>query len=36
MGTKVIVVWGCEIKQMMDDELSAIGIVDNFVYEIIK
>ena len=36
MGIKVIVVWGCEIKQMMKDELMAVERVDNLIYEIIK
>lgn len=36
IGTKVIVVWGCEIKQMMKDEIIATEIVDSLVYEIIK
>lgn len=36
MGIKVIVVWGCEIKQMMKDEVIATEIVDNLIYEIIK
>lgn len=36
MGIKVIVVWGCEIKQMMKDEVIATEIVDNLVHEIIK
>ena len=36
MGIKIIVVWGCEIKQMMKDEVIATEIVDNLVHEIIK
>ena len=36
MGIKVIVVWGCEIKRMMKDELMAVERVDNLIYEIIK
>ena len=36
IGTKVIVVLGCEIKQMMKDEIIATEIVDSLVYEIIK
>lgn len=36
MGIKVIVVWGCEIKQMMKDELMAVERVDNLIYEIIN
>lgn len=36
IGIKVIVVWGCEIKQMMKDELMAVERVDNLIYEIIK
>ena len=36
MGIKVIVVWGCEIKQMMKDEIIATEKVDSLVHEIIK
>ena len=36
IGTKVIVIWGCEIKQMMKDEVIATEIVDNLVHETIK
>lgn len=36
MGIKVIAVWGCEIKQMMKDDVIATEIVDNLVHEIIK
>ena len=34
MGIKVIVVWGCEIKQMMKDELIVVERLDSLVYEI--
>lgn len=33
---KVIVVWRCEIKQMMKDEVIVTKRVDNLVYEIIN
>ena len=36
MGIKVIVVWGCEIKKMMKDEVIAAERVDNLIYEIIN
>ena len=36
MGVKVIVVWGCEIKQMMKDGAIVTERVDNLVYEIIN
>lgn len=36
MGIKVIVVWGCEIKRMMKDEVVAIERADNLVCEIIN
>ena len=36
MGIKVIVVWGCEIKKMMKDEVIAMEKVDSLVHEIIK
>lgn len=36
MGIKVIVVWGCEIKQMMKDEVVAMERADNLVCEIIN
>lgn len=36
MGVKVIVVWGCEIKKMMKDEVIAAERVDNLIYEIIN
>ncbi|RRD93556.1 DNA mismatch endonuclease Vsr [Clostridiales bacterium COT073_COT-073] len=36
MGIKVIVVWGCEIKQMMKDEVVAMEKADNLVCEIIN
>lgn len=35
MGIKVIVVWGCKIKQMMKDEIIAVERVDNLI-QIIK
>ena len=34
IGIKVIVVWGCEIKQMMKDEIISKQYVDTIVYEI--
>ena len=34
MGIKVIVVWGCEIKQMMKDEIILKQYMDTIVYEI--
>ncbi|MCW6658935.1 very short patch repair endonuclease [Aerococcaceae bacterium NML191292] len=34
MGIKVIVVWGCEIKQMMKDELISKQHIDIIVYKI--
>ncbi|WP_064590512.1 very short patch repair endonuclease [Streptobacillus moniliformis] len=34
MGIKVIVVWGCEIKQMMKDKELVQKRLDNLVYEI--
>lgn len=34
MGIEVIVVWGCEIKQMMKDELIVLERLDSLVYEI--
>ena len=34
MGIKVIVVWGCEIKQMMKYELIVGERLDSLVYEI--
>ncbi|MFY1027321.1 very short patch repair endonuclease [Actinobacillus seminis] len=36
VGIKVIVVWGCKIKQMMKDEIIAVERVDNLIYKIIK
>lgn len=36
MGIKVIVVWGCEIKKMMKDEVIAAERVGNLIYEIIN
>ncbi|QXW65195.1 very short patch repair endonuclease [Streptobacillus moniliformis] len=36
MGIKVIVVWGCEIKQMMKDKELVQKRLDNLVYEIIR
>jgi len=36
MGIKVIVVWGCEIKQMMKDKELVQKRLDILVYEIIK
>lgn len=36
MGIKVIVFWGCEIKQMMKDEIITTEKVDSLVHEIIK
>jgi len=36
MGIKVIVVWGCEIKRMMKDEVVAMERADNLVCEIIN
>lgn len=36
MGIKIIVVWGCEIKKMMKDEVIAAERVDNLIYEIIN
>lgn len=36
MGIKVIVVWGCEIKQMMKDKKFAKKRLDYLVYEIIR
>lgn len=35
MGIKVIVVWGCEIKQMMKDKELVQRRLDNLVHEII-
>lgn len=35
MGIKVIVVWGCEIKQMRKDEELVQKRLNNLVYEII-
>jgi len=34
MGIKVIVVWGCEIKRMMKDEIILKQYMDTIVYEI--
>lgn len=34
MGIEVIMVWGCEIKQMMKDELIVLERLDSLVYEI--
>lgn len=34
MGIKVIVVWGCEIKRMMKDEIILKQYMDIIVYEI--
>lgn len=34
MGIKVIVVWGCEIKRMMKDEVILKQCMDTIVYEI--
>ena len=34
MGIKVIVVWGCEIKKMMKDELIMVERIDRLAYEI--
>ena len=34
MGIKMIVVWGCEIKQMMKDEIISKQYIDTIVYEI--
>lgn len=34
MGIKVIVVWGCEIKKMMKDEIILKQYMDTIVYEI--
>ncbi|MGP1603975.1 MAG: very short patch repair endonuclease [Treponema sp.] len=34
MGIKVIVVWGCEIKKMMKDELIMVERIDSLAYEI--
>ena len=36
MDINVIVVWGCEIKKMMKDEVISMEKVDSLVYEIIK
>ncbi|WP_215506604.1 very short patch repair endonuclease [Peptoniphilus sp. EMRHCC_23] len=36
MGIKVIVVWGCEIKQMMKDKELVQRRLDNLVHEIIR
>lgn len=36
MGIKVIVVWGCEIKEMLKDQVSAVERVDNLINEIIN
>lgn len=35
MGIKVIVVWGCEIKEMMKDEVIASERMGNLISEII-
>ena len=36
MGIKVIVVWGCEIKEMLKDQVAAVERVDNLINEIIN
>ena len=36
MGIKVIVVWGCEIKEMLKDQVAAVEKVDNLINEIIN
>lgn len=36
MGIKVIVVWGCEIKQMMKDETVVEKMLNGIVNEISK
>ena len=33
MGIKVIVVWGCEIKEMLKDQVAAVERVDNLINE---
>ena len=36
MGIKVIVVWGCEIKELLKDQVAAVERVDNLINEIIN
>lgn len=36
MGIKVIVVWGCEIKEMMKDECILLNKINQIRYEIIS
>ena len=36
MGIKVIVVWGCEIKEMLKDQVTAVERVKNLINEIIN
>ena len=36
MGIKVIVVWGCEIKEILKDQVAAVERVDNLINEIIN
>ncbi|KGQ63009.1 very short patch repair endonuclease [Gallibacterium anatis] len=36
IGIKVIVVWGCEIKEMLKDQITAVERVDNLINEIIN
>ena len=36
MGIKVIVVWGCAIKQMVKDQVTVVERIDNLINEIIN
>lgn len=36
MGIKVIVVGGCEIKEMLKDQVAAVEREDNLINEIIN